>query len=509
MKKTTFAICFLLAGVWAWALNRSWETPSCRFTASVSEISTALPASTPEDRLVITEFMYNNPGVDDYEFIEVFNAGDIVLHLEGYRFTQGITFTFPALTLMPNEYVLVAIDSVQFRQAFNLTAFQWDAGQALNNTGELIILEDASGNILDSLRYSAMGPWPVEANGGGSSLQLCDPASDNSLASNWAPSYAGTGFIVNGIEILATPGAPNNCTPPPPPDYPPYPVGLVTTVNNLGVTDSLNVRCQLQGVVYGINLRTAGLQFTMIDAADDGIGVFSSNATYGYTVTEGDEIIIRGRVTQFNGLTQIQPDTLWVVSQGNSLFAPATVTQLDESTESQLVRIENLSLVNPAQWTNTGTGFNVDVTNGSTVFQMRIVSTSNIFGTPAPTVGFNLTGIGGQFDTSSSYTEGYQIFPRYLADIDLVNSVEAGAIQTTGITLSPNPNRGEVLIQSATPFDALRVTDVNGRAVFFNWFSPREEMRFNTSSLAPGIYIVTLISGKEMRTVQMVVAGRR
>lgn len=508
MKKIIFTCCFLAAAVGVSALSLNWEMPSCHFAANEGETAQAKPAKAPEDLLIINEFMYNNPGIDDYEFIEVYNAGDVVLNLEGYRFTQGITFTFPLFTLMPEAFVVIAIDSAKFREAFNVTAFQWDEGQQLNNTGELIMLQDAAGNILDTVRYSAAGPWPVEANGGGPSVQLCDPASNNSDPANWSPSYAGTGFFINGIEILATPGAPNDCTPPPPPDYPAYPIGLVTTVDGQGVTDSLNVLCQLQGVVYGINLRASGLQFTIIDDENDGIGVFSSNATYGYTVTEGDELIIRGRITQFNGLTQIQPDTLWVVSENNPLFPPTVVTQLNESTESQLVRIENLSLVNPAQWTNTGTGFNVDATNGSTVFQMRIVSTSNIFGTLPPTGSFNLTGIGGQFDNSLPYTEGYQIFPRFLSDFEPISSAEV-LQRKTGITLSPNPNKGDVWIRSEMPFDAIRITDMSGRTVFFSWFAPQLEMQLHTSAIAPGIYQVTLLSGKEMRTVQMVVSSGR
>ncbi len=97
--------------------------------------NTATPAFNPEDILVINEIMYNNPGLDDYEFIELYNSGDLVIQLEGYRFTQGVTFTFPAYLLQPGAYVVVAVDSAKFRQAFNVEAFQWSSGQALNNSG--------------------------------------------------------------------------------------------------------------------------------------------------------------------------------------------------------------------------------------------------------------------------------------------------------------------------------------------------------------------------------------
>ncbi|KAA3636205.1 MAG: hypothetical protein DWQ02_08675, partial [Bacteroidetes bacterium] len=208
------------------------------------------------------------------------------------------------------------------------------------------------------------------------------------------------------------------------PNYPPYDIGVVTTVDADGVVDSMDVACQLQGVVYGVNLRPGGLQFTLIDANNDGIGLFEFSNDFGYTVNEGDEVIVRGEIGQFNGLTQIAPDTVWMVSAGNALFAPTVVTALDETTESQLVTIENLTIVDPADWTNSGSGFNVDVTDGTNTYTMRIDADVDLYGTTAPTSAFNLTGLGGQFDSSSPHLSGYQLLPRYTADIDVIMDVD-------------------------------------------------------------------------------------
>lgn len=202
--------------------------------------------------------------------------------------------------------------------------------------------------------------------------------------------------------------------------YPVYTVATVTTNDVDGVADSLDVLCQLQGIVYGINIRGAGngLQFTIIDGENNGIGVFSSTRDFGYTVAEGDEVIVQGVIDQFNGLTQIVPDTLWRVSQNNTLVDPTLVTALGESTESQLIQIENVTLVDPSDWTNSGSGFNVDITNGADTFLMRIDADTDIFGMDPPSGIFDITGIGGQFDFGAPLDEGYQILPRYIADID-------------------------------------------------------------------------------------------
>ncbi len=505
MKKIMFTFALILTTTGAFARVQAWEaTPRCKATWAAPATFSS-PAVTPENILVINEIMYNNPGNDDYEFIELYNSGDIVLQLQGYRFTQGVTFTFPAHILPPGGYVVVAIDSARFRQAFNVPVYQWDTGQALNNSGETITLMDAQGTVVDMVAYDDdMLPWPNAADGFGPSLQLCDPVTDNNDGSNWAASSNPTGVFVSGTQILATPGATNNCAPPPPPSYPPYSIGVVTTVNDIGIPDSIGITCQLQGVVYGYNLRNPGIQFTIIDENNDGIHVFNGTEDFGYQVEEGNEVIIQGTIAQFNGLTQIQPDTVILVSQSNPLFPATVITQLDESTESQLVRIDNLTIVNPAQWTNSGTGFNVEVSNGSTTFQMRIDDNVNIFGTPPPAGPFNLTGIGGQFDPSAPYTEGYQILPRYLSDINLISSSKDIA-QTQGITLIPNPAKESVWVQSTAAFEAIRVLDANGRTVFFNWFSPRNQMQLETAAFVPGVYQITLLKGKETQTIKLVV----
>ncbi|MEQ8705401.1 MAG: DUF5689 domain-containing protein [Phaeodactylibacter sp.] len=212
-----------------------------------------------------------------------------------------------------------------------------------------------------------------------------------------------------------------------PVDYPEYPIGTVTTTDADGAVDSLGVTCALRGVVHGVNLRPEGLQFTIIDEAGDGIGVFSGNQNFGYTVTEGDEVLVEGAVDQFNGLIQVEVENVTFISAGNALQTPDIITALGETTESQLVTIENVTLVDPAAWGDGFSGFNVDVTDGTNTITVRIDNDVDLFDLPAPTGTFNVTGIGGQFDSSSPFDEGYQLLPRYMADIDPYDSGSGGS----------------------------------------------------------------------------------
>ncbi len=190
----------------------------------------------------------------------------------------------------------------------------------------------------------------------------------------------------------------------------------VITLDTEGVATNLDLECELRGVVYGVNLRPSGLQFTLIDPTD-GIGVISFEPLSDYVVNEGDSVHVVGIIDQFNGLTQIEISSITLISADNDLIDATVVTELNEFSESNLITVECLELVDASQWTNDGSGFNVDLTDGTNTFLMRVDADTDVFGTDAPEGAFTLTGLGGQFDNSSPYDEGYQILPRYIADV--------------------------------------------------------------------------------------------
>ena len=229
-----------------------------------------------------------------------------------------------------------------------------------------------------------------------------------------------------------------------------YPIGDVNTVDATGVADSLGVYCGIRGVVYGVDMRGGpGLQFTIIDQTG-GIGVFSSTNDYGYTVTEMDSVELRGTIAQFNGLTQMDIDTVIYFTPNNPLKTPTVVTVLDESTESDLVRLNGVTLVDPLQWTGAGSGFNVDVTDGNDTWTVRIDSDVDLYALPAPDGRFDVCGLGGQFDNSTPFDDGYQLLPRYNADIKPV--VDLGPDRTVcgEVDLNSGWSAGNVWNTSAT-----------------------------------------------------------
>jgi ribonucleotide reductase alpha subunit len=129
--------------------------------------------------LVITEIMYNRPesGVDSTEYIEFYNSVSSTIDLTGYSFKMGFTYVFRASTIASGEYFVITVDSAAHRNVYGTGAnAQWTTG-SLSNGGESIVLGDAKGVTLDSLRYDDVSPWPIgppSPDGTGSSIVLCD-----------------------------------------------------------------------------------------------------------------------------------------------------------------------------------------------------------------------------------------------------------------------------------------------------------------------------------------------
>ncbi|MFA7273551.1 MAG: T9SS type A sorting domain-containing protein [Crocinitomicaceae bacterium] len=214
-------------------------------------------------------------------------------------------------------------------------------------------------------------------------------------------------------------------------DYVYYMIDEISTVDTNGVADSMNVLVELTGVVYCIDFDgNTGYSITLIDGSNSGINLYSPSDVSSYTApTEGDSIRLFGKIGQYNGLLEVIVDSIEVLAQGSAIMSPTVVITLDESTESQYIKMMNLTLVTPMATFATGSS-NIDVTDGVNTFVMRIDSDTDIPGSAAPQGAFNVTGVGGQFDSSLPYDSGYQIFPCSLSSIEDVCTTPSTATNT-------------------------------------------------------------------------------
>lgn len=144
--------------------------------------------------LVITKIMYHPdstlkfPDSDQQEFIEIKNTGSTTVSLTGVYFSgTGFVYQFPVYSeIMPNSTKILAGNSEVFREKYGQTPFG-QFTRNLSNKKEKLVLADGFGNVIDSVTYFDHSPWP-DADGNGYYLDLADPLSDNSIASNWTAS---------------------------------------------------------------------------------------------------------------------------------------------------------------------------------------------------------------------------------------------------------------------------------------------------------------------------------
>lgn len=464
-------------------------------TITINDNDAAIP------NVIINEIHYNQPSVDSLEYIELYNNSGSVANLQGWYFTQGVDYTFPAITLAAGDYLVLALDSVAMQNAYGITAYQWTSG-SLSNSGEDVVIRTASGIEVDSVEYDDGGVWSTLADGFGYGLELCDPNTDNLDPANWNIGATSLNVSISGTPMFGTPGAANVCYVAPANPHPVRSVAEMTNVDVNGVADSLNQGCELRGVVYGIDYDgDAGLSFTMIGAGH-GINVFNFNDVNNYAVNEGDSIHVKGLIAQYNGLLEIIADSVIVVGT-ETINAPTIVTMLDETTESQFIKLETVTLVDAAQWTGAGSGFNVDVRNTTDTFTVRIDNDCDLFLTTAPVGWFNVTGLGGQFDNSNPYTSGYQLFPRNQGDIELIINTNEPKNLSGQIKLFPNPTNGFLNIVSEVKLTAVRITNVLGQEVM-NMNNVNTQTSLNVSHLTNGVYIITFMTAEGIWSEQFV-----
>ena len=162
----------------------------------------------PGQAVILSEIQYNPPpelGPDgEYEYLEVHNRGVDLADLSGWRLMDrgdSGAFQFPAGTsIAPGDYLVIAGNAAALRALYGEgVAIVGDLGFRLSNGGDTIRLIDGEGQLADRVEYDDRFPWPLGADGAGSSLERVSLAGDITDFTNFHPSISG-----------GTPGAPNS-----------------------------------------------------------------------------------------------------------------------------------------------------------------------------------------------------------------------------------------------------------------------------------------------------------
>jgi len=120
-----------------------------------------------------------------FEFVELKNKSNKKIFLQDVIFDDGITCLLEKGAIISAQgYFVLAADSVHFHKKYGFAPDATFTGK-LNNGGDALRIKDPFGNIIDSLTYASIEPWPVLAELADQSIGLSQANLNNNNGANW------------------------------------------------------------------------------------------------------------------------------------------------------------------------------------------------------------------------------------------------------------------------------------------------------------------------------------
>ncbi len=193
----------------------------------------------------------------------------------------------------------------------------------------------------------------------------------------------------------------------------------------------------LAGVVIGPNTKFSG-SMTNLWIQDDtaGIEIFYPQAIQSFDT--GDVVVVKGTITEYNGLTEIVPENSSDIVYAGHISPPSPLELkpsegIKESLEGVLITFEGTLENTPYV---QGSGYNMIVWNGTAPITVYVYKSTgiNVNGLKKGDM-VKITGIAGQYDYTPPYNDGYQVLPRFQDDISILH---AQSSPTVSLRVSPN-----------------------------------------------------------------------
>lgn len=196
------------------------------------------------------------------------------------------------------------------------------------------------------------------------------------------------------------------------------------------INDANGIGINLGDLVTIRGIVTVSNQFgspSYIQDNSGGISIFGS--AFSNAVQPGDEVLVSGTITQFNGLNQLELPLLHsIISSGNiiePLLATPSMLSSDgvggiENYEGRLVRVNGVLVteLNGSTFSNWAyKNYMLTGSNSSDTVQIRIDNDTQIIGQVAPAGRFDVVGVLSQYKTALPFIGNYQLMPRFSSDI--------------------------------------------------------------------------------------------
>ena len=306
--------------------------------------------------LKISELSYSQPagGIQDIDYMEIYNAGASDIDLAGMYFTQGVNFEINQNAVVPaGGYLVICENLTNFNQAFPsvTNVVQWESG-GLSSGGEDIEIRNSLNEVVIYMDYGTSTPWPEGLDS--VAIELCDLATDYTVASNWR--HAANISSTVSATLYGSPGADNSCVAPPP-------VTDVATIAELrtGATDGTLYRLTGEAILtYQQSFRNQKFiqDATAAILIDDNPGTITTT----YNLYDGITNIT-GTLTEYGGMMEFIPsqDPGAATSTGNTI-TPEEITLADlknnfEDYEAELIKLMNVKFVDAGSTFSNGTAY--------------------------------------------------------------------------------------------------------------------------------------------------------
>ena len=144
--------------------------------------------------IVINEINYNSsPDFNSEDWVEFYNTTNSHLDISKWVFIDGSfeqTYVFEDNMIIPSRrYYVISRDLALFKDLFPaVTNVTGSMNNGLSGNGESLYLYNNDGFLIDSVSFTDRSPWPKQADGNGSTLELKSPFLDNGLPDSWQAS---------------------------------------------------------------------------------------------------------------------------------------------------------------------------------------------------------------------------------------------------------------------------------------------------------------------------------
>lgn len=327
----------------------------------------------------------------------------------------------------------------------------------------------------------------------------------NGMTYAFDPAVAGIG--VHTITYTYTDG--NGCMAMASDEVEVLPGGLVITpidnINDLnadGTGISVGQEVAIQGVVHCSDfLESAEIQFYVLETNGDGIGVYAAQTLNDYVPMEGDEVIIEGNISQFNGSLEITPTNITLVSQNNDLVTPVVVNALTEPLENKLVTLEiNDANSQTVQLFTFNGGFFLELPSASQgTLGVRVWNSTGIsaeflanYASRTDISLYRITGIVVQEDPEAPFDGSYFLYPCSEQSFEFVVATQE-PIWATELLLFPNPTGDQLQVKAPVMIETLCLRDLQGKVLHRSEIQGQEHT-LDMSKLPQGVYQLQLMS---------------